>query len=1076
MPCNTLFHAVAFAYLLSVAVLPPRAVAFADGSDDSLYDKLDDAHKARPVEGRHKRREGEKHSGQHKAASHKVRQGAHNTSSDDSNVPRGVTQATCQSPAKESLYDRIIANEKDRFFNQGAPELANLDGLECKVKLPGECPQWADKKSCCKRDFFQRLTERNDIQIKQFELVKYQYSHFSDEIVGSALDELKKLPESEHRTLIRLLQQLQLTKFQEETTKVVEYWIEECENPMRLFFGSVACKLCDPEVEQYLTERKYLHVSEDSCADLFSKCSAVPQKLRQASRSFKREHNHLQRFWKRGYKEELFSYVLEFMHRAHELLKDRSKQLIRIGYENQDNFCRRIASEGHRYVPCSWGNVLMAHLSNLAPEAEKPLQRELHDCTPLADVEDLNDRISARKSPDIQEVAEVASHHMTAVSIAKGYKAEAAVSKRPRMSTRARLSKRLLESGAQCRHGTREGNVCVCDPCYTGLMCDQAASDGPYVGQIFEPLLAQNVPGSQHIISVEGCNLQTNLDRQFARIKLMQYSKDEKDPCKQPIPDSAHRDVKTMLYHVPITATEGRYDYIVDFAIGEKGAYHVCYCYGFSCSSRPSMWYKLGLVKVVDTDSGLEQMMQQERDPKSLQDMLELKTRVECDDPYDLERESSISFKRTGDSLSFGCSSGFKNLVGPEQLVCVGGVWKVMKQSRDRTKSKLEETRFDSGETILEESLSKNGENVSSEGGGEDGEEIRIEDQNEKLAELAAWDPMQYPRCSIKTTFPSCPDADDIMTKDLLLVLNTDDQLPLYQCKDSAKTLVVGKDFGQLKEGDVVLVEEGSEDLVGDVLSYDNSSREYSVQLRLPPDGMGGPRNVVALAAENLRLVRLDRVLRRRCVKGAWQPEKPQLECIAHIPVERTLQEYQTVHFLDPTGGRSRILHKRSFSLLESHPNNELNSSRQEDAKAVETFSKIGSSAMLEMHANTAANSTKSGSMEDEAAGFAEMWPKPQTDFMNRWPIVISQDTKRVVHVDRCWISSRDCLTHEMAAGSVEVLARALDRRPAPKERPVPGGIALTVLLGLGLALLVGLLGWATSGFWKDGKKHGVSA
>jgi len=285
---------------------------------------------------------------------------------------------------------------------------------------------------------------------------------------------------------------------------------------------------------------------------------------------------------------------------------------------------------------------------------------------------------------------------------------------------------------------------------------------------------------------------------------------------------------------------------------------------------------------------------------------------------------------------------------------------------------------------------------------------------------------------------------------------------------------VVGNDFGQLKEGDVVLAKENaSAEFVGDVLGYDASKQQYRVQLRSPPDGNGGPSKQNYYAAQSLRLVRLDRVLRRKCISGTWQPEKPQLECIAHTPIEFTSQEYQIVHFRDPLGGSSSLPAKGSSSVLETHLNSELNSLRHEQVKAVDTPSfpmgmKIGSSAMLEMHANMAANLSESGSMKDETAALAEMWPRPDIGFLNRWPIVFAQDAKRVLHVDKCWISSRDCLTHEMAAGSVEVLARALDRQHTPKERPWPGGVALTVLLGVGLALLVGLLGWAATGIWKE--------
>lgn len=392
------------------------------------------------------------------------------------------------------LLRKVMGTQRKNYFKAGEP----YNGVESHEKvvgltvlnLPRGCQHWQTEEHCCNRGFFKKISETTKSIVEDFAFVRDQYHNFPKDVVEpavkAAMDDVEVIKRLKEATTIAA-----------PGIQAVLDFIDKCEDPIRLFFASTACSLCSPTLEKNLTEEQTLHVGLESSQALQKGCQKMPDRLEEAGRSFLKARDLLkidtpQEPW--------YNHTTTWLDRAGKLALIRSKKVS--FYKTQD-FFKVVERQGYQYSPELWGNVLMLHISSLASDQEKQSflpQNELHYFIPkVGQLENLKKDAETIESEFLgtpEALIEIDAEESESTEVDEGRE-------------------------LKCEHGVHRGSHCACHECWSGIECDKPMPVGPYVEQVFEPLVVQIAEGAQQSLAIQGCALHADLRHQLARITLI---------------------------------------------------------------------------------------------------------------------------------------------------------------------------------------------------------------------------------------------------------------------------------------------------------------------------------------------------------------------------------------------------------------------------------------------------------------------------------------------------------------------------------------------------------------------------
>ncbi|CAE7359206.1 unnamed protein product [Symbiodinium microadriaticum] len=393
-------------------------------------------------------------------------------------------EPTCQ-PDSE-LFQQVVAS-KDRhlFFSQRKATTVPFQDIS---GIPRSCESWKDKPQCCTRMFYKRLADEIQPMAKELAYVQDQYSHFREDVVQFALEAQtdKQSPEAE-----RLSEAADIA--QQGIEHVLDF-INECENPLRLFFASMACSLCRPNLGDYLTEGTILQISGENVTEIAKNCSMMPKKMKQAGKLFMearnvlRENNTCQERW--------YVHTQTWLDRAARLSLLRSKE-IRPKYV-ESTFLKALQSKGYVYEPEEWGDVLLLHISVLATDDERRTfvgQDEMRFFVPKESrIQDMREKAKTLDDPDFSDHVDDEGASNTDVDDDDSDNVTAANNGANSLSELGETSEMSEDQELKCVNGRKRRWHCQCHHCWTGYSCNVKMVEGPGINQDHHVLLREVRP------------------------------------------------------------------------------------------------------------------------------------------------------------------------------------------------------------------------------------------------------------------------------------------------------------------------------------------------------------------------------------------------------------------------------------------------------------------------------------------------------------------------------------------------------------------------------------------------------
>lgn len=756
---------------------------------------------------------------------------SHEGRSDPVEEPSDEPRKPACSPDVELLQHVLTGPQKLRssYFKDGDA----FQGLESEefarmnLTLPRGCQKWKSEPHCCKPQFFKKISATTVVEDLNF--VRDQYANFKEDII----DEAEKTADESTTKLLKEAADLAAPGIQ-----AVLDFIDSCEDPIRLFFSSMACSLCASNLHQNLTEQQTLHVSAESCGNLKSSCQKMPQRLEEAGRAFL----HARDLLKKGQSEDpWYQHSQTWLDRAGKLALLRSKH---VNFYKTEDFCKAIEHQGFVYTPELWGNVLMLHISSLATDEEQQSflsQDELRYFIP--------------KEGEVQKLKEEA---MNIESEFKGLDAEAFVQVHSKEVNEVHI---LKFEELKCVHGKKMGNHCSCSPCWTGIECDKPMSPGPYTEQDFEPLVVQINQGAQQSLAIQGCDLHVDLRHQLARITLIPLPSSQRLPEKG-MQDSLCRDrakgnngTEALKIRIPETASQKEYVYLIDVPLGDANWYQVCYCYGVECTDEDGLhaWQSLGDVQVVRTHQERDEIVLEMFSKEAIlaRRQREKEGKKNCSHDWNLPKDTTFYEENFGDTVRFKCREGYSTPKGVSELVCDGGIWKVASSSSSSTAASP----------------------------------VKL------TADMETWD-AELPQCAWMNA-ASCSNESgiDVIEKDSgSIVVNTfsADGLVHYRClqQDSTQPMrLVVKGFPEVfQPKDQVVVNRTQ---IAQVLSYDDQTQTYQVRL------LTGLNKDKEERPEHLEWLMKETSFTRKCEGDKFTPSNVTVRCLMVIPTDDDVVNFE---------------------------------------------------------------------------------------------------------------------------------------------------------------------------------------
>jgi len=859
--------------------------------------------------------------------------------------------------------------------------------------------------------FYKRLGDETQPMAKELAYVQDQYRHFREDTVQFALEAQtdKQSPETE-----RLNEAAEIA--QQGVEHVLDF-INQCEDPLRLFFASMACSLCRPNLDDYLTEGTILQISGENVTELAKNCSMMPKKLQKAGKLFMqarnvlRENNTCQERW--------YVHTQTWLDRAARLSLLRSKD-IRPKYV-ESTFLKALQNKGYVYEPEDWGDVLLLHISVLATDDERRTfvaQDEMRFFVPKESrIQDMREKAQNLDDPDFSDHTDDEGPSNTdADDDSDNITAEASNGANS-LSELSETSEMSEDQELKCVNGRKRRWHCQCHHCWTGVSCNVKMVEGPGINQEFEPLVAERAAGAggyHQELAVQGCQLHTDLRYQLARITLVPISeaaegrRKTEDLCKSPQASYSN----ALRLKIPSRVSRRQYVYSIDAPIGAFARYEVCYCYGVECfddkdwQTKASLagWSSVGQVEVVNTEEERDAVVLKMFEPTALKArwIREQPAKL-CKTDWYLKEQETFFFVRRGQNVFFNCSEGFQNLKGIEQLTCHNGAWKVAKHSEDNP---------------MEQKLSP--------------------------PDMAVWEQGQFPECSWKHA-GSCTTDDPLsvvsprsppITNDF-----SGDGRVHYRCNPKKGTgqpmrLVVWEPELNLTKGAQVIFDRSK---VAEVLSF--QEKKYEIKLLESGEKKTAEPDKIEWLPSDTSYVRW-------CGEGGkYEPSQVKIRCLLVLPSETEKE--------DADDDQSA---KGDFASGAFVPEQDATTTTTKKLAAASLLEQSGSS-LLE------ASASGGGAVRAKAAQVEQAVDRSPSLQLQPWPVMFSQDAEHVLHVDSCWMSAMNCSDGTVAKDTVRSLQKEsvmLEMPPAVSEEAVQRSWGLAGCAALALILGLMLLGWSS--------------
>eukprot|EP00931_Biecheleriopsis_adriatica_P024570 TRINITY_DN15278_c0_g1_i1.p1 TRINITY_DN15278_c0_g1~~TRINITY_DN15278_c0_g1_i1.p1 ORF type:complete len:1108 (+),score=265.15 TRINITY_DN15278_c0_g1_i1:73-3396(+) len=824
------------------------------------------------------------------------------------------------------IYKGVLGGNVSQFFKK-TPGVVDLKLIG--NDLPRGCRDWSKKDNCCNLKYFKQQSKMAGAEKRPLQVVRDHYANFHKDVVGPTLKSL----DGGNPAAVKILKELKGAP----AFKTVADYIDNCEDGLRLFFATTRCKLCSPDLGAQITENKYLPVSADNCSKLHGQCREMPEKLEEAGKQLIVFRNKLNKSAPgmsdpaaEAGKANWLLRTWSWLDRAGRLLQEGSQRIS--FYASEKDFCEKLQKVGFVYQPFNWGNVLLLHVSSLAPpeertnwleERENPTQDELETTQSLAD--SLDSDASASSMLETGSSTKDRKVHR----LRKGDDDD---------DDDDKPDDKPKKKDIKCIHGEQVGDRCICEGCWVGSKCDIEKPSGPFDDQLFEPLVADVTVGSKKTLTVVGCNMPTDLRHQLARIKLVQQASDEDDPypCKK-------NDKSSLKEHIPLSVTEGDYVYQVDVP-QEQGLYHVCSCIGVDCVQNIRKWRLLGPVEVLRTPQEVGELKAKILSVDYLRDYHKKHApRVldgSCEEVVPEFNDEILTFEvnrcEGGKRVGFKCKDGYNTLAGVTELACFKSQWVVQGRSSWRLNQK-------------KPSLSQ------SEPWYRDWPAC-MSDHNGKCGEPRG---IRYDKGQVMQ-------AIEAFTGDVR-----------YQCQDASfgARLVLRGNIGELQPDDLVWYK----GKVGQIVSFDGASRQYSVQTLAPENAPANATENFTLHQSDAAVIAASGFFKQTCQdNGKWVPQQVDLQC-PKVSAELNQEEAEIANDMlaISQGKDSKQGKASSSSLLEeaafSHSGNDASQSGQGQQKVRPVRGHLG-----------------------------EL-------YFRSWPIVLSRETDKVAYVDECLISHLNC-------------------------------------------------------------------